>query len=84
MLLIAGFPALILFGLFWISLLRVDREFKNASTRLIEVIIGVCVVGIVFSLFNSSIKDYGEKHVLIILMTYILSRLLGYCRYERF
>lgn len=69
MLVVAGFPALILFAVFISSIVYSGLVVRRQSRWLGDALIGLGVIVLVSAFFNSTIKDYGEKHALIIMLS---------------
>lgn len=73
MLIAGGVPALILFSGFLGSLAHYGFQQRVYSRVLGDAILGLSVIICIASLFNSTIKDYGEKHALLILIPLLFS-----------
>lgn len=77
MLVVGGYPALLLFFGFILGI-----GWLGVSTHASNPVRGkalVCFLGVVAvsALFNSTIKDYGEKHALLVMFPLLLSLLNG-------
>lgn len=68
-----GIPALIGFSLFILLICGLGIEIRRQKPALGDFFICLGVIIGISCLFNSSIKDYGEKHALFVCLT------LGYC-----
>lgn len=75
MLMAGGIPALMMFGAFIFSLTGVGWQHRTAKRFTADTLIILSAVLFISALFNSTIKDYGEKHVLIIILSLIGARL---------
>ena len=73
MLLAGGIPALILFLWFVISLFITGFIARKRQPEFGDFLIGCATIIAVAALFNSTIKDFGEKHVLLIILATWLS-----------
>ena len=69
MLMAGGVPAFLLFVGFVVSLAYSGCAIRPRSRSLGDALIGLGVILFVSALFNSTIKDYGEKHALIIMLS---------------
>lgn len=69
MLIAGGFPAVLMFAGFLGSIIRLGISVRNKSRFYGDALIGLGLILFVSALFNSTIKDYGEKHVLIIVLS---------------
>lgn len=68
MFIVGGFPALLMFGIFVGSLAYSGSVLSVKSRFIGHALIGVAGILLVSAVFNSTIKDYGEKHVLMIVL----------------
>lgn len=75
MLLAGGLPGLTLFVGFLGTIGFVGFSTRRISEGLGDMMIGLLAVISVAALFNSTIKDYGEKHALIVMLSIIGSQL---------
>lgn len=80
MLIVGGLPALLLFLGFIISIAYSGFVVRQQSRWLGDALIGIALILFISALFNSTIKDYGEKHALIIMLSVLGARLLAYRR----
>lgn len=69
MLIAGGLPGLFLFASFVISIACSGFAVRAHSSWLGDALIGLGVIVLVSALFNSTIKDYGEKHALIVMLS---------------
>lgn len=77
MLVIGGVPGLLLFCVFIGSIFE-SGFAARANSRLVgDALICLGLIIVVSALFNSTIKDYGEKHALIVVLSILGARLLG-------
>ncbi|MEE2821215.1 MAG: O-antigen ligase family protein [Pseudomonadota bacterium] len=79
MLIVGGVPALLLFAGFVTAILHSGFSIRQKSRWLGDSLIGTGVILMTSALFNSTIKDYGEKHALIIMLSILGAKLLE-CR----
>lgn len=77
MLVAGGLPAFLLFSGFIISIAYSGLAVRKSSSCLGDALIGVAVISFASALFNSTIKDYGEKHALLIMLALLSARLLA-------
>lgn len=77
MLMAGGAPALLLFCGFIFAVGYSGFVVRHNSPLLGDALIGLGVIIFVSALFNSTIKDYGEKHALIIMLSILGGLLLG-------
>ena len=77
MLIAGGVPALFLFAGFTLSIAYVGFAVRSRSHWVGDALIGLSVILFISALFNSTIKDYGEKHVLMITLSILGARLLA-------
>ena len=71
-----GYPALVLFAIFvaaffWLGIRTQSPQIKWVG----DCFIGLGLVLAISATFNSSIKDFGEKHVLLACLPVLLARL---------
>ena len=78
-----GIPALILFISFIFSIGISGVAVRNRSRPLSHGLFGVCMILLISSLFNSTIKDFGEKHVLLIVLSILGSYLVSLQREKK-
>ena len=76
MLMAGGAPALVLFCGFILAIVYSGFVVRHDSRLLGDALVGLGVIIFVSALFNSTIKDYGEKHALIIMLSIVGSHLL--------
>ena len=76
--LIGGFPAMLGFFLFVMSVGYCGFAVRRSDRLTGDILIGVSVIILISALFNSTIKDYGEKHAILVVLALLGSRL-----YER-
>lgn len=74
MLMAGGVPALLLFAGFIVTIAYSGFVVRPQSLWLSDALIGLGVIVLVSAFFNSTIKDYGEKHALIVMLS-----ILGAC-----
>lgn len=75
MLVAGGLPAMLLFLVFVFSIAWVGLKHRQADRTLGDTLVLMSALLITASLFNSTIKDYGEKHVLIIILSCLSANL---------
>ncbi len=75
MLLAGGLPGLTLFVGFLGAIGYVGSSTRRTSKGIGDMMIGLLAVISVAALFNSTIKDYGEKHALIVMLSIIGAQL---------
>lgn len=78
MLIAGGVPALLLFSAFVVLIARVGFQHRKIDRPVGDALVGVSVVIFVSALFNSTIKDYGEKHALLIMLSLLAAQILNY------
>jgi O-antigen ligase len=79
MLAAGGFPGLILFVAFVGSIgLYGLRSRREQMTWLGDAFVGLAVIVGISALFNSTVKDYGEKHALLVLLPLLFSYAQGF------
>jgi O-antigen ligase len=74
MLLVGGGGTFILYIYFIGQLARTGSETMRKSREIGIFLVSMAVIIAVASLFNSTIKDFGEKHALIVLLSLLFSR----------
>ena len=77
MLLAGGVPALLLFFAFVLLIGWVGFQYRKVDRAVGDALIGLSVIVFVSALFNSTIKDYGEKHALLIMLSLLAAKLLA-------
>ena len=77
MLIAGGIPALLLFLAFVLSIAWVGIKHRKTDSFTGDALIGVAVIVSVSAMFNSTIKDYGEKHALLIILPLLVSKLFS-------
>lgn len=75
MLMMGGLPAMVLFASFIGSIFYLGVQKRVESPIYGDALICISVMLFVFSVFNSTIKDYGEKHALMIMLSLLGSEL---------
>lgn len=75
MLMAGGVPALLLFAGFILMIVYSGFVVRRQSRWLGDALIGLGVIVLVSAFFNSTIKDYGEKHALIIMLSILGAQL---------
>lgn len=73
---VGGLPGLGLFLIWICSLVVSGLKIRRAAPLLGDLLIGVAVIIFVAAVFNSVIKDYGEKHVLLAVLPLLTSYLM--------
>ena len=73
MLIIAGWPGFSLFSMFIGSIIYLGYSHVKINKSVGHILIGMGVIVFVSAIFNSTVKDYGEKHALIVLLSLFLS-----------
>ena len=61
MLIAGGLPALFLFLVFVLSISWVGFRYRKTDRAIGDALTGISVIVFVSAIFNSTIKDYGEK-----------------------
>jgi len=74
--LVGGLPALVLFSLFIASIIRTGVMAIPKHKLVGELMVGFGFIVIIGAMFNSVIKDFGEKHVILIALASFASFLL--------
>jgi len=77
MLVSGGAPALLLFLAFALLIGREGLEYRKTDRACGDALIGVAAIIFVSALFNSTMKDYGEKHALLIILSLLAATLLA-------
>ena len=75
MLIAGGVPAMILFSGFAGALIYCGFVARSRARATGDMLIALGVILVVSALFNSTIKDYGEKHALMIMLSILGARL---------
>lgn len=74
MLVAGGFPALMLFMAFVIAFGLCGLKWRHEEESWLgDAFLGICVIIAISALFNSTVKDYGEKHALLVLLPLLFS-----------
>ena len=73
MLIAGGVPALLLFFAFVLLIAWVGFHYRKTDRTVGDALIGVSVIVLVSALFNSTVKDYGEKHALLIVLSLLIA-----------
>ncbi|MDC3279076.1 O-antigen ligase family protein [Litorivicinus sp.] len=77
MLIAGGVPALLLFSAFVVLIAWVGFQYRKSNRAVGDALIGISIIVFVSALFNSTIKDYGEKHALLIMLSLLAAKLLA-------
>ena len=77
MLMAGGFTAFLLFLAFVSLIAWVGFQYRKSDRAIGDALIGISVIVFVSALFNSTIKDYGEKHALLIILSLLAAKLLS-------
>jgi hypothetical protein len=77
MLMAGGVPALFLFLGFVLLIAWVGFWYRKSDRAVGDALIGISAIIFVSALFNSTIKDYGEKHALLIMLSLLAAKLLA-------
>ena len=77
MLMAGGFTAFLLFLAFVSLIAWVGFQYRKSDRAVGDALIGISVIVFVSALFNSTIKDYGEKHALLIILSLLAAKLLS-------
>ena len=77
MLMAGGFTAFLLFLAFVSLIAWVGFQYRKSDRAVGDALIGISVIVFVSALFNSTIKDYGEKHALLIMLSLLAAKLLS-------
>lgn len=75
-----GLPAFFLFVCFLGSIFYTGFIVRRKCRQTGDFFIALGVVVLISALFNSTVKDYGEKHALIIMLSILGGRLAGLIR----
>ncbi|MDA8631871.1 O-antigen ligase family protein [Litoricolaceae bacterium] len=78
MLIAGGVPALLLFSAFVSLIAWVGCQYRTVDRAVGDALIGISAIIFVSALFNSTIKDYGEKHALLIMLSFLATKLLAF------
>jgi O-antigen ligase len=78
MLVAGGVPALLLFLAFVLLIAWVGFQYRKLDGAVGDVLIGMSVIVFVSALLNSTIKDYGEKHALLIILSLLAAKILAH------
>ena len=73
MLIAGGVPALLLFFAFVSLIAWAGFHHRKTNRAVGDTLIGVSVIIFVSALFNSTVKDYGEKHALLIILSLLVA-----------
>lgn len=73
MLIIGGIPAFLLFCVFVGSFLYLGISIRSQSRLIADAWIGLGVIILVSAIFNSTIKDHGEKHAILVMISILSS-----------
>lgn len=74
MLMAGGVPALLMFLAFVGSILWTGVLIRRRDSAVGDALIGMAAILFISAIFNSTIKDYGEKHALIIILAVLASK----------
>ncbi len=77
MFLAGGMPALLLFLAFVLLIAWAGFQYRKINRVVGDALIGLSVIIFVSALFNSTIKDYGEKHALLIMLSLLSAKILA-------
>lgn len=77
MLIAGGLTALLLFLAFVSLIAWVGFQYRKSDRAIGDALIGISVIVFVSALFNSTIKDYGEKQALLIILSLLAAKLLS-------
>jgi len=77
MLMAGGVPALLLFSAFVMLIAWVGFQYRKFDRAVGDALTGISVIVFVSALFNSTIKDYGEKHALLIMLSLLAAKILA-------
>ena len=77
MLIIGGLPAVLLFCGFIVAMVYQGLQVRGRCRLIGDFIIGLSGLVVASALFNSTIKDFGEKHALIIVLSLVGARLVA-------
>ena len=78
MLIGGGVPALLLFLAYILLIAWVGFQYRKSDRFVGDALIGTSVIIFISALFNSTIKDFGEKHALLIMLSLLASKLLAF------
>jgi len=74
--LVGGLPGLVMFLLFIFSIIRIGTMVRIEQKGLGELMFGFGCIILTGALFNSVIKDFGEKHVILIVLAMFSASLM--------
>jgi hypothetical protein len=77
MLIAGGLPALFLFLVFVLSISWVGFRYRKTDRVIGDALTGISVIVFVSAIFNSTIKDYGEKNALLIILSLLVAKLFS-------
>ena len=77
MLIAGGLPALFLFLVFVLSISWVGFRYRKTDRAIGDALTGISVIVFVSAIFNSTIKDYGEKNALLIILSLLVAKLFS-------
>ena len=77
MLLIGGFPLLILYCVYVISIFWYGYRLASVAKSLGWMFMGVSLWLGISSIFNSSIKDFGDKQLVILVLSWLVACVLS-------
>ena len=77
MLIAGGVPAMLLFLVFVLLVAWVGFQYRKSDRAVGDALVGISVIVFLSALFNSTIKDYGEKHALLIILSLLAAKLLA-------
>lgn len=77
MLIAGGLPALFLFLVFVLSIFWVGFRYRKTDRAIGDALTGISVIVFVSAIFNSTIKDYGEKNALLIILSLLVAKLFS-------
>ena len=77
MLIAGGVPAFLLFLVFVFLIAWVGFKYRKSDRVVGDVLIGISTIVLVSAFLNSTIKDYGEKHALLIILSLLATKILA-------
>ena len=77
MLTAGGVPALLLFSAFVVLIAWDGFQYRKSNRAVGDASIGISAIVFVSAFFNSTIKDYGEKHALLIMLSLVAAKILA-------
>ncbi len=83
MLVAGGVPALSLFAIFLLCIVKEGIRHRTVDRAAGDFLVGVSLMVFVAALFNSTVKDYGEKHSLMIMLSLLAAKLLADKKYSK-